>query len=180
MSGETSGVEVRASPIEGVGIFATRHFAAGERVRKRNIARDVTDDHPIREDLGEQRKHCDDLARGRIVLLGFPDRHLNHRCEPNAYIREIDGDTYIYARRDIRAGEEITNDYCMNSRGDESWECNCGAPECRKVIHSDFFRLALEKQVEYLPLLMDWFVQENAAEIAELRSVLRASACRRT
>ena len=48
MSGNASGVEVRASPIEGVGIFATRHFAAGERVRKRNIARDVTDDHPIR------------------------------------------------------------------------------------------------------------------------------------
>ena len=114
------------------------------------------------------------------MLLGLPDRHLNHRCEPNAYIREIDGETYIYARRDIRDGEEITNDYCMNNRGDESWQCNCGAPACRKTIHSDFFDLPLEKQVEYLPLLMDWFVEENAAQISELRAILRASACRRT
>ena len=54
----------------------------------------------------------------------------------------------------------------MNNRGEESWQCNCGAADCRKTIHSDFFQLPLEKQVEYLPLQMDWFVEENAAEIA--------------
>ena len=114
------------------------------------------------------------------MLLGFPDRHLNHRCDPNGYIREIDGQTYIYARRDIQAGEEITNDYCMNNRGEESWQCNCDAADCRKIIHSDFVQLPLEKQVEYLPLLMDWFIEENTNQIAELRAILRASACRRT
>jgi len=121
-------------------------------------------------------------AQARLfeVLLGLPDRHLNHRCNPNVYIREIDGETYIYARRNIAAGEEISNDYCMNSRGDESWQCNCGAGECRRTIHSDFFQLPLAKQVEYLPLLMDWFIEENAEEIAALRAMLRASACRRT
>jgi hypothetical protein len=180
MSVEDPVVEVRPSPIQGVGIFATRDFRAGECIRKRNIVRDVTPDAPFDEALGESERHGDWLGGDRTVLLGFPDRHLNHRCDPNAYIREIEGETYIYARRDIRAGGEITNDYCMNSRGDETWQCNCGAADCRKIIHSDFFHLPLEKQVEYLPLLMDWFVEENSVEIEKLRGILQASACRRT
>ena len=180
MSGDASGVEVRESPIQGVGIFATRDFHAGERIRKRNIVREITPDAPFDEARGESERHGDWLGGDRVVLLGFPDRHLNHRCDPNAYIRDIDGETYIYARRNIGAGDEITNDYCMNNRGHETWKCNCGAPDCRKTVHSDFFELPLEKQVEYLPLLMDWFARENAREIAELRAIVRARARQRT
>ena len=165
-------VIVAPSKIEGLGMFAARAFAAGERVLRRNHVREVTPDSPLRPELGEFDRHCDDLSGGRVVLLGFPDRHFNHRCDPSAYVAEIDGVRYIYARRDIAAGEEITNDYCMNGIGDTVWQCNCGAESCRRTIHSDFFHLPLDKQAEYLPLLMPWFLEERAGEIARLREHL--------
>ena len=168
-------VTVAKSPIHGLGMFAARDFKTGERILRRH-EREVTPAHPMRDELGEKRCHCDYLAGGKVVLLGFPKRHLNHCCDPNAYIREIDGAHYIYARRDIRTGEEITNDYRMNSRGDTMWKCHCGSPQCRHRIHSDFSRLPLAEQRESLPLLMDWFIEENRQRIAALRRTSQASA----
>jgi len=162
-------VIVAPSRIHGLGMFAARDFAAGERILRRNHVREVTPGAPIREDLGERDYHCDDLSGGRVVLLGWPDRHFNHCCDPSAYVREIDGVRYIYARRNTATGEEITNDYCMNGIGDTVWECACGSEQCRRTIHSDFFHLPLEKQIEYLPLLMDWFIDERREPIEALR-----------
>jgi hypothetical protein len=162
---DNAGVEALPSPIHGIGLFATRAFFAGERVLRRT-ERTITPDAPLRED--ERWYHCDDLEGGRRVVLGYPERHLNHRCDPNAYIAQEDGVTYIVARRAIAAGEEITNDYCMNSTGDDVWQCDCEAPRCRRAVHTDFFRLPVEQQREYRPLLMRWFVDEHAAQIEML------------
>ena len=162
---DDSGVEARESPIHGIGLFATRRFAAGERVLRRN-ERTVTREAPLRAD--ERWYHCDDLEGGRRVVLGYPERHLNHCCDPNAYIAQDDGVTYIVARREIAPGDEITNDYCMNSTGDDVWECACVSSRCRRSVHSDFFHLPVEKQREYRPLLMAWFVEEHREEIESL------------
>ncbi len=51
-------VEVRPSPIEGLGVFAARTFRAGERVRRINVVREITPQAPIREDRGERLDHC--------------------------------------------------------------------------------------------------------------------------
>ena len=161
------------SRIHGTGIIAGRAFRAGERIAKRNIVRDVTPDAPLRPDDGEYEHHCDWLADGRQVLLGVPDRYLNHACEPNSYIRETDGVQYIYACRDIAPGEELTNDYCMYSEGDVVWQCNCGALTCRRTVHSDYFHLPLLKQAEYLPLQPKWFLAERRAEFDALRVRIR-------
>lgn len=162
---DDQGVEARQSPIHGIGLFATRSFAPGERILRRK-ERTITPAAPLRED--ERWCHCDDLEGGRRVVLGYPERHLNHCCDPNAYVAQEGGATYIVARRAIAGGEEITNDYCMNSTGDEVWQCACGSPRCRQTIHSDFFRLPIEKQREYRPLLMRWFVEEHRAQIEAL------------
>jgi hypothetical protein len=79
-----SDVEVRSSRIQGLGIFASRSFAAGQRIRRVDVVREVTADSPIREDLGERIDHCA-YPDGKVVLLGFPDRHINHSCDPNTY-----------------------------------------------------------------------------------------------
>ena len=49
-----SDVEVRASPIEGLGLFAARPFCAGQRIRQINVVREVTPTSPLREELGER------------------------------------------------------------------------------------------------------------------------------
>jgi SET domain-containing protein len=40
----------------------------------------------------------------------------------------------LHAKRDIKAGEEITSDYALHSSTDWSMVCTCGAPNCRKVV----------------------------------------------
>jgi hypothetical protein len=74
-------VAVRASPIEGLGLFALRPFGAGQRIREINVVREITAEAPLREDLGERADHCD-YPDGKVVLLGYPDRHINHSCDP--------------------------------------------------------------------------------------------------
>jgi len=75
---------VKQSRIEGLGIFATRPFRAGERIKHVNVLREVTPENPIREGLGEQLDHCS-YPDGKTVLWAFPNRHVNHSSDPNAY-----------------------------------------------------------------------------------------------
>lgn len=44
------------------------------------------------------------------------------------------GDIVAVAMRDIRSGEEITQDYAMIDCRKYEFECSCGAPNCRKII----------------------------------------------
>jgi SET domain-containing protein len=160
-------VEVRASPIEGLGVFAARAFRAGERIRRINIVREITAEAPLREELGERQDHCD-YPDGRVVLLGFPDRHTNHSCDPTAWVLYQAEGAWLVARRAIAAGEEITCDYNINVTGGSSWPCHCGAARCRGETVGDFFLLPPQIQREYRPLLADWFVRRHREPVAAL------------
>ncbi len=158
-------VEVRPSPIEGLGLFARQSFPASQPVRRIVVVREVTMETPLRADLEERADHCD-YPDGRVVLLGFPDRHINHSCDPNAYVLYEATDCYLVARRDIRAGEELTCDYNINITGGTAWPCHCGASRCRGTTIGDFFGLPSDIQREYRPLLADWFVRRHADRLA--------------
>jgi 23S rRNA (uracil1939-C5)-methyltransferase len=160
-------VEVKPSRIEGLGIFAARAFRAGERIRRVNVVREITPEAPLREDRGERFDHCSYPA-GKVVLLGYPDRHINHRCDPNAWERFEEDGSYFVARRDIAAGEEITCDYNVNIAEGTAWPCNCGAARCRGEVAGDFFLLPREWQREYRPFLAEWFVRRHGERLADL------------
>lgn len=162
-------VVVKASPIHGLGSFARRNILQGERIFATDESRVVTPENPLDPDKGEFDHNCDRLAGGKVVLLSFPGGHVNHCRNPNAYVKYVDGVRGTYARKDIPAGEEITHDYCINSSGDTTWQCVCGSARCRKTIHSDFFHLPLELQLEYLPLLTGWYVAEHHTKVNALR-----------
>ena len=162
-------IEVRASRIEGLGVFAAREFASGELVHRVNIIREVTEETPLREELGELLRHCA-YPDGKVVLWGFPDRHLNHSCDPSAYDRYEGEVQYVAARRRIEAGEEITVDYNVNLSGGSSWPCNCGTLRCLGETIGDYFRLPEERQIEYLPLLAPWFIERHRDRIEGLRA----------
>lgn len=157
-------VEVKSSGIEGYGIFARRPIRAGERIREISVVREVTPDTPLRADLGERADHCD-YPDGKVVLLGFPDRYVNHSCDPNAWMRYFGTRCCFVARRDIHTGEEITCDYSINLTGGSAWPCHCGAPRCRRTVVGDFFALPPVIQREYRPLLADWFVRRHAQRL---------------
>ena len=152
-------VEARPSPTQGTGLFAHCAVERGLR-RKIHVVREITDDAPLRPELGERADHCD-YSNGRVVLVGEPDCYLNHSCDPNAWIAyEADG-PYLVARRDIAPGEEVTCDYSLNVTGGDSWPCHCGSQRCRGVVTGDFFALPESLQREYRPYLADWFVQAH-------------------
>jgi hypothetical protein len=160
-------VDVRPSGIEGLGVFAARSFAEGERIRRINVVREVTPEAPIREDLGERADHCS-YPDGKVVLYGAPDRYLNHSCDPTAYEVHEGNAAYLVARRHIPAGTEITCDYNINIAGGTAWPCRCGASRCRGEVVGDFFRLPARWQLEYRPLLAEWFVDRHRERIDAL------------
>jgi SET domain-containing protein len=59
---------------------------------------------------------------------------INHCCDPNVSFRQAYDKVFIYSRRKIRKGEELTLDYAF-------WEervkipCRCGSRKCRGYIN---------------------------------------------
>lgn len=160
----SSTVDVRPSPIEGLGLFAWRAFRPGEVIRTVNIVRETTAEAPLRPELGERQGHCD-YPDGRIVRSGPPDCHLNHSCDPNAWIPYTAAGCEIVARCAVQVGEEITCDYSINLTGGDAWSRRCGAAPCRGTVVGDYFQLPPGLQREYAPYLADWFVRRHAGAL---------------
>jgi hypothetical protein len=72
------------------------------------------------------------------------DNFLNHSCQPTLGY-DVEGN--VITTRDIDHGEELTIDYgCFAVNFDETWECQCGSPKCRKRIrHDDWIGLAIQR-----------------------------------
>jgi SET domain-containing protein len=68
-----------------------------------------------------------DCTNGNVL------RHLNHSCDSNAYLRISRSRVEVYARKDIRRGEEITVDY-GESPHSGGMKCTCGRRYCRGKI----------------------------------------------
>jgi len=139
-------VEVRETENRGRGVFALRSYATGERIRIVNIERQVTEAHPLGPEDNPDHAF---LSDGKWLLVGEPDRYLNHSCDPNAYIWYRGRDIDLIARHSIEVGEEITVDYLINNAGGDSWKCRCGSQRCRGKTASSFFDLPIEIQREY-------------------------------
>ena len=141
--------EVRESKIHGRGLFATADIAKDEIVAVKGGH--VVDRKTLREkivpEFGPVEIQIDDDLF--IAPVTNEERessmlYLNHSCDPNLGVR---GEITFVARRDIRAGEELTHDWAMTDDDDYSVDCNCGAVNCRKVLTGkDWRRSDLQKR----------------------------------
>ena len=54
-------------------------------------------------------------------------RYLNHSCRPNCETDIVKGKVYIYAKRNIKSGEELTYDYGKEYVDDfiKPYGCKC-------------------------------------------------------
>jgi len=68
-----------------------------------------------------------DCTGGNVLRL------LNHSCRSNAFLRICRNRVEVYAKRDIRKGEEITVDY-VESAHSGGMKCGCGQKGCRDTI----------------------------------------------
>ncbi|MGB3715947.1 MAG: SET domain-containing protein-lysine N-methyltransferase [Candidatus Promineifilaceae bacterium] len=162
-------IEVRESPLHGLGVFAKIAIGEGDIVTHIDDGRIVSPEYPIRPKDGEKTYHFYYLEGEMIVLMQLPERHVNHCCVPNTFVKTIAGARYKVALRDILLDDEISNDYCINGGGDTRWYCDCGHEKYRRKIHSDFFHLPIALQMEYLPLIDNWFVYEYQVKVDRLR-----------
>lgn len=79
-----------------------------------------------------------------------PIRFTNHSCDPNAGFKTP---RRVYARRNIKKGEEVTIDYSTIEYFEPwSMRCTCGSRVCRKVVCSVQF-LPPKRFKEYLPYI---------------------------
>lgn len=124
-------VEVRSSPIQGQGVFATRKILKGETVLAWDISHSITDEEFAKLPAEEKRY----IARlgDRLVVMQPPAKFVNHSCNPNTSTLGAGQDI---ALRDIEAGEEITAGYLENAIEGETIRCNCGSGNCTKEIRT--------------------------------------------
>jgi uncharacterized protein len=135
--------EIRSSPIQGLGAFATRRIRKGTRIIE-YVGERIT---PQEADT----RYDDDRTEHPHVLLftvdkrtvidagveGNEARYINHSCEPNCEAVIERRRVYIEARRTIAVGEELTYDYRLERRGrhtaawQQRYACRCGANTCR-------------------------------------------------
>jgi SET domain-containing protein len=128
-------LEVRQSPISGLGLFATEPIAAGSVcVEMGGRVIDATELARIAATGKPYSAFALDAGTHVLQAADDPARFGNHSCDPNL---ELAGPTTLVARRAIAAGEEVTVDYATMSES-PSWSmpCNCGSPNCRRVIVS--------------------------------------------
>ncbi len=159
------GVAVRPSPIHELGVFAARRYRRNEFVLQPDESRVLTSTNVLPE---EERKYCYDLP-GKSILWPPPERYINHSCEPNVYVKTVAGVRVVLALRDIGRDEEITLDYRMDGFSGNLWQCNCGSARCNGICDENFFHLPKALQLEYLPHLDDWFVEEFQEQVDALR-----------
>ena len=162
------GLEVRPLPGRmGVGVFATRPFAAGELLVAWG-GRIITGAQL--EALPAEKRHWmlqidEDLFQlTEPGAIGVAD-HVNHSCDPNS---GIFGHIALVALHPIAAGEEICFDYAMtDSTRYCEFECWCGAPNCRGWVRADDWRrpeLRRRYGRHFSPYLLQRMDREAAAE----------------
>ncbi len=122
------------STIEGTGVFAAGLIPA--RLKIGEVTGEVISVRTARKRARTRCRMCLIDLSDRHALdctSGNALRHLNHACRPNAYLRIIRLRVEVYARRAIRAGEEITVDY-GESPHKGGMKCRCGHKDCRDRI----------------------------------------------
>ena len=130
------GLEIRPSPIDGKGCFATMFFRkggkiaeyVGERISAAEVERRVRGRRKMRIVQIDDRWSLDGSKGGNGT------HYINHSCDPNAIMKVLYGHILFFARRDILPGDEITIDYISTWHGDTK-RCKCKSPQCRGTIN---------------------------------------------
>ncbi|XP_050920367.1 histone-lysine N-methyltransferase ATXR7 isoform X9 [Lathyrus oleraceus] len=93
------------------------------------------------EKMGIGSSYLFRIDDGHVVdatMKGGIARFINHSCEPNCYTKVISFEgqkkIFIYAKRHINAGEEITYNYKFPLE-EKKIPCNCGSKKCRRSLN---------------------------------------------
>ena len=131
-------IEVRESAVHGRGVYATHFIRKGTRIMEYTGQRVSWGDAP--DDENDPHTFNFGLENGEVInpeIGGNDARWINHCCDPNCEAIEEDNRIFIYAMRDIEAGEELFYDYAMEidepitEESERKFACHCGTANCR-------------------------------------------------
>jgi SET domain-containing protein len=138
-------VEIRASPIEGNGLFARELIKEGEIVEVMGGAVLTQAEFETFSRTTATQYNAIQIAEG-LHLVEHPEvtetrrGSLNHSCDPNLWM--TDEVTFV-ARRDITACEELTVDYALfTAQPGWAMDCRCGSRLCRQRVTGNDWKLA--------------------------------------
>lgn len=138
--------EVRASPIQGKGAFATERIPAGTRLIEYAGQRLTPEEADARyPDVPGERHHTflfaiDDHVVVDAAVDGNEARWINHSCDPNCDAVIDDDRIWIETIRDVEPGEELAYDYAYvlperhTPAAKRRFPCSCGAASCRGTL----------------------------------------------
>ena len=136
-------LEVRDSPLHGLGAFAARRIGKGTRIieylgeRVSHAEADRRYEHKDAEDAHTFLFIVDSRTVIDAGVDGNEARFINHACEPNCESVIEGGRVFIDAIRSIEPGEELTYDYQIQREPDDPpdiddvFACRCGFEGCR-------------------------------------------------
>lgn len=139
-------IDVRPSPVAGLGAFATQRIPKGARIIEYQGQRITPDEADVRYE-GAATKHplvllftVDERTVIDAGVGGNEARYINHSCEPNCEAVIERRRIWIYSLREIDPGEELTYDYNLTGDDDiqaqtSQYPCTCGAPTCRGTLY---------------------------------------------
>jgi SET domain-containing protein len=144
---ETDWIRFKPSPIHGQGGNARRDIPSGTRVIEYVGDRISKAESLKRCEAENPYIFCLDEATDLDGNVEWnPARLLNHSCDPNCEAEIDGGRIWIFARRDIQAGEEITFNYGYDLENYREYPCACGTAGCVGYIVSEEFFEHVRKQ----------------------------------
>jgi SET domain-containing protein len=135
---------VRNSEIHGRGVFAARKIKKGTMIieyKGQRVSWPEALERPDSDPDNPFHTFFFSLDDGDVIdagVRGNAARWINHSCSPNCETEEDDdGRVFIYARKPIEAGAELTYDYKLTVDGKLTkkerayFDCRCGKKKCR-------------------------------------------------
>jgi len=131
-------IEVRESGVHGRGVYAMQFIRKGMRIIEYAGQRVSWECAP--DNANDPHTFNFGLENGDVInpeIGGNEARWINHSCNPNCEAIEEDDSIFIYAMRNIEAGEELLYDYRMQidepitNAAKKKFACHCGASNCR-------------------------------------------------
>ncbi|CAM3689761.1 SET domain-containing protein [Polynucleobacter brandtiae] len=145
-------IVVQSSPIHGRGVFVAKAIKKGAAIieyKGERISWKLAEKRHPHDPSDPNHTFYFSLEDGRCIDAkygGNAARWINHSCKPSCETREesFSGEprVFIYAKRDLKVGEELFYDYSLDVEGPitkqmkKDYSCRCGAKKCRGTMLS--------------------------------------------
>ena len=131
---------VKGNALAGYGIYAKQNVRTGEIIfngeekAHRLVTKKFVEQNWKPDEIENFRRYAWPLSDEIYILWDTKPAEWapqNHSCDPNTQYSGLN----VIAKKEIEKGEELTLDYTSFLNNEmESFICNCGAPDCKKII----------------------------------------------